>query len=379
MCINFSKGRSFINYFAINTPFRQQRTLDSLKHENINMMRADRLFISYSFITLSLFIFGCNSDKSGKNDQPNIIIPDSSISVQQEESKRLLTGSDIELEKNIKYDKYLLEDVYAYKDTTRNFQWDKIRAKIAVIENAMSEGGNWVVLSNYKNMNKEAPTVEHFVRNEYGRVSDQFGVERYQSVPLFSNDSDTTLLRYGRDGWIAKLPENDTTDMVRIKGISFEGDFIVPKRYLKLWGDSVKFDKVIAVDVTNQNIATLEKNGDTWKILSMNHATTGMHKPPYALETPTGIFAVQEKKAKMFYTKDGSSEIAGYAPYATRFTNGAYVHGIPTQYPAKGIIEYSQSLGTVPRSHMCVRNASSHSQFVFDWATIKQTVVIVID
>ena len=111
----------------------------------------------------------------------------------------------------------------------------------------------------------------------------------------------------------------------------------------------------------------------------MNPATTGMHKPPHAQETPTGIFAIQEKKEKMYYVRDGTSQIAGYAPYASRFTNGAYLHGVPVQLPRKSIIEYSVSLGTTPRSHMCVRNASSHSKFIYDRTTVKESVVVVID
>lgn len=341
------------------------------------MRRAGKLSLFIFFIGLFFFTIGCKSDQS--SDDQLSSTPDSTFVDDQEEIKKELTGKDIRLEKNIRYDKYLLDDEYPYKDTTRHFQWEKIQAQIAVIENAMAEEGNWGILSNYRNMNKEAPTVADFVRNEYKRVSDQFGVERYQSAPLYSVDGDTTLVRYGRDGWIVKLPDNDTTEMVRVKGVSFEGEFLVPNRYIISWRDSVRFNKVIAVDVTNQNIATLEKNGDTWQILSMNHATTGVHQPPYAQETPTGIFAVQEKKEKMFYLRDGTSEIAGFAPYATRFTNGAYVHGVPTQYPNKSIIESSPTLGTTPRSHMCVRNASSHSKFVFDWATVKESVVIVID
>lgn len=342
------------------------------------MGRAGKLSLLIFFIGMISFTIGCKPDQSS-DDQLLAPTPDSTFVDNREEIKKELTGDDILLEKNIRYDKYLLDDEYPYKDTTRYFQWEKIKEQIAVIENAMAEGGNWGVLSNYRNMNKEAPTVADFVRNEYKRVSDQFGVERYQSAPLYSVDGDTTLLRYGRDGWIVRLPENDTTEMVRVKGVSFVGEFLVPKRYIISWGDSVRFDKVIAVDVTNQNIATLKKKGNSWHILSMNHATTGVHKPPYAQETPTGIFAVQEKKEKMFYLRDGTSEIAGFAPYATRFTNGAYVHGVPTQYPNKSIIESSPTLGTTPRSHMCVRNASSHSKFVFDWATVKESVVIVID
>lgn len=111
----------------------------------------------------------------------------------------------------------------------------------------------------------------------------------------------------------------------------------------------------------------------------MNPATTGRHKPPHAQETPTGIFVLQEHKSKMFYFKDGTKRIEGYAPYASRFTAGAYIHGVPVNNPNGKITEYSSTLGTIPRSHMCVRNASSHAQFVYKRSKDFQTLVIVID
>lgn len=342
-------------------------------------MNKSRTNSSSFLIALILYIASCTSGDPKKNDEPAAPVAEEDTVLVKEEEKKELTGEDIRLEKNFRYEEYLLDDEYPYQDTVRRFQWEKIQEQIAVIENAMADGGNWGILSNYRNMNKEAPTVSDFVRNDYGRVSDQHGVERYQSAPLYAADGDTLLTRYGRDGWIVKLPESDTVDMVRVQGVSFEGEYLVPNRYVISWRDSVKFDKVIAVDVTNQNIATLEKSGDEWHVLSMNPATTGVHRPPYAHETPVGVFAMQEQKEKMYYTRDGTSEIAGFAPYASRFTNGGYVHGVPTQYPNKSIIEYSQTLGTVPRSHMCVRNASSHSKFVYDWANVRETVVIVID
>ena len=69
----------------------------------------------------------------------------------------------------------------------------------------------------------------------------------------------------------------------------------------------------------------------------------------------------------------------GFAPYANRFTNGAYIHGVPVNAPRKSLIEYSPSLGTTPRSHMCVRNATSHAQFVYDWAPVNKTIVFVLE
>lgn len=336
----------------------------------------------FFYLTILIIIVGCDSQSNDSKVGIDDIyaVPDSVV--QEEQLPKILTASDIMFEKDIQFEDYTLEDEYPYQDTVRRFQWEKIKDRIAHLENEVNsntEAFKIGIFSNYKNLNGEAPTVSDFVRNDYRQVSDQYGVERFQSVPLYSFDGDTILNRYGRDGWIAKILGSDTTDMVRVKGISFDGEYLIPNRYLINWGDSIRFDKVVAVDVTNQNISTLEKIEDKWHILSMNPATSGVHNPPYAHETPVGIFAVQEQKEKMFYTKDGSNELAGYAPYASRFTNGAYVHGVPTQNPRQSIIEWSNTLGTIPRSHMCVRNATSHAKFVYDWLTVKETVVIVID
>ena len=54
------------------------------------------------------------------------------------------------------------------------------------------------------------------------------------------------------------------------------------------------------------------------------------------------------------------------------FTDGAYIHGVPVNAPRKTQIEYSPSLGTTPRSHMCVRNATSHAKFIYDWAPVNE-------
>lgn len=87
------------------------------------------------------------------------------------------------------------------------------------------------------------------------------------------------------------------------------------------------------------------------------------------------MFILQEKKVKMVFLKDGSTATGGFAPYASRFNNSGYIHGVPTNAPATGIMEYSQSLGTTPRSHMCVRNATSHSRFIFEWGPVNETII----
>lgn len=287
---------------------------------------------------------------------------------------------DIIIEKDFLYDKYTLEDVYPYKDTTRVFQWEKIREQLAHLETLQKTHTGWAILQNYKNRNGVSSIVKNSRRNSYGNIADSLGVERYQSVALYLLTDTIEAERYGRDGSLVKLHgEVDSTGFIKIENVNFEGEWLVRKKYLKNINDTVVFKKAIFIDVTNQNIATLEKSDSIWYVRSMNPATTGRHRPPYAYETPSGIFVIQEKKVKMVYLKDGSPEVDGYAPYANRFTNGAYVHGIPVKLPRTEMIEYSYSLGTTPRSHMCVRNATSHSKFIFNWAPTEETIVFVIE
>lgn len=93
-------------------------------------------------------------------------------------------ASHIEIEKELLYDKHTLEDTYLYKDTTREFQWEKMKERLSLLESIQKEPSQWAILQNYKNRNGEAPLVKVFKRDAYKRVSDTLGVERYQSVPL---------------------------------------------------------------------------------------------------------------------------------------------------------------------------------------------------
>lgn len=330
-----------------------------------------------------LAAISCNRNTSKTDDSRLQAIQDSIERVRQAEEaerNRPRTADDIILIKDLAFDKYILEDKYEYQDTFRVFQWDKIKERLAYIENFQREKNQYGIIVNYKNKNGEAPTVANFVRNDYKRVSDTLGTERYQSAPLYREGETSLPTIYARDGSLVKYLSSDTIPMVKIQGLTnFEGVWDIPKRYVTPISDTTTFGHVVVVDVTNQNICTLEKNDKGWVIRSTNPATTGRHAPPYAMETPVGIFVVQEQKAKMFYYGDGTRVIEGFAPWASRFTNGAYIHGVPVNNPKGKIIEYSWSLGTTPRSHMCVRNASSHAKFVYDWVKPNASLVIVID
>lgn len=295
-----------------------------------------------------------------------------------EKKKKKESRIEIIIEKDLLYDTHTLADEYPYKDTTRIFQWDKIRERLHFLDSIQQGRSNWAILRNYKNLNREAPLVKDYSRNAYSRIADAYGVERYQSAVLYSPADTAVGVRYGRDGSLVKYL-GEKGSYASVETTNFGGRWLVPKRYVKMIGDTITFAHAVFVDRKNQNIATLEKVGPKWLVRSMNPATTGLFKPPYAQDTPLGLFIIQEKKAKMVYLKDGSQETGGYAPWASRFTNGAYLHGVPLNSLHASTIEYSATLGTTPRSHMCVRNATSHAKFIYDWAPVNQTVVFVLE
>lgn len=333
----------------------------------------------FLFVGLQVLLTGCRqktSDTPPVTDTDSVHADTTSVSP----PRPLLTVADIEIEKDLLYDKYTLENTYPYRDTVRSFKWELIRKQLAFVENMQRDTSKqWVVMQNYKNLNREAPVARNYVRNAYGRISDTSGVERYQSVPLYLTTDTLVPERYGKDGTLAYL-EGKVGSFTRIKPVHIAGRWLVPGRYLRILPDSTVFHHVIVVDRGDQNITTLERASEgKWKVRSMNPCTTGMHRPPYAQETPLGIFLVQEQKSRMVFLKDGSATTGGFAPYASRFTDGAYIHGVPVNVPRTTLIEYSYSLGTTPRSHMCVRNATSHAEFIYKWAPVRQSLVIVIE
>lgn len=311
----------------------------------------------------------------------SIEMPEAASFVEEIESTVPITAFNIEdiiLEKELLFDKYTLDDRYKYRDTFRIVQWDKIKRALFYADSLQLGIHQWAVLQNYRNKNGEATLVKEYHKNKYNLIADNYGVSRYQSVPLYLVEDSVTPVRYGRDGSLVRIVDSGEKQM-RVQTIDFPGEWNVPSRYVKILPDTVAFYHVIVVDVTNQNIVSLEKLHGKWLARSINPATTGLARPPYQHETPKGTYLLQEKKEKMFFLKDGTNTIAGFSPYASRFTNGAYVHGVPVNYPRETFIEYSASLGTTPRSHMCVRNATSHAKFIYDWAPPQETLIFVID
>lgn len=288
-----------------------------------------------------------------------------------------------EIVKELSFTRYTLPDTYRYNKTQRKFQWEKISKQLDALQEFENNSSRLGTLRNYKNINGFPPIpkdaiIKRIVDTNHIFITDKYGISRNQAIPLYSSDVFLRPERYALDGTLVSII-SATSEYVKIKVKTIEGDWFIPNRYIRPLGVK-NFDRVAVVDRKNQNIATLEKNESTWKVKSMNPVSTGAEALPYQFPTPLGYFVVQNKLLKMNYLVDGSkTELAGYSPYATRFSGGGYLHGVPVNLPETEHIEYIGSLGTIPRSHMCVRNATSHAKFMYDWLKIGESIVLVIE
>lgn len=281
------------------------------------------------------------------------------------------------IKKDLLYHSYTPNDSYPYGKGEREFQWAKISAKLDELDSFEHRYLRFGILQNYKNRNGIAPLVKNSTIDEYHAVEDMYGIQRSQSAPFYHAGDLSAPERYGRDGSLVAILR-DSADYMKITPASFGEIWMVPAKYVKPLS-ATDFQKIIFVDRTNQNIATLEYADSVWLVRSMNPISTGVHKPPYKRATPPGVFVLQGKVKEMLFMKDGTHEEGGFSPWASRFSGGAYLHGVPVNYPDSTVTEYSNSLGTTPRSHMCVRNATSHAKFIYDWAPVGKTLVVVFD
>lgn len=285
--------------------------------------------------------------------------------------------------KELKYDRYTLPLEYNYSEEIRTFQIEKMSMKLQNLEYFQQEKKDYEkqfgILKNYKNSSGTSPRALNSAKDPHGVERDPFGNIRYQGIPMYLSVVDEIPMRYALDGELILILGVEL-ERVKVKFLELSGEWYIPIKYVRALIGVEEFKKVIFIDRKNQNIATMDKEESEWKIRSMNPVTTGVDKPPHFFITPLGNFVLQEKLEKMLYLKDGSNEeIEGFAPYASRFTGGVYVHGIPINYPKKENIEYAEYLGTYPRTHKCIRSATSHARFIYNWGRSYQTIVFVIE
>ncbi|MCT4562876.1 MAG: L,D-transpeptidase family protein [Maledivibacter sp.] len=280
----------------------------------------------------------------------------------------------------------------------RKFQFDKMEGAINTLKNEV-DNSSTAYISNYKDRNGRAPLYN-------GAIDDKYGVKRYQAAPAYLEPNTGSEFRYISDGTLVTILDKNEK-YYKVRTLNFEGEYWVPKKYVTSWHSIKELTKAVVVDRKNQNEAVFEYKEGKWNLISYVFATTGA-KAKHKEETSLGYYMAIQTRERFMYLDDETREVSGYAPYATRFNGGAYIHGVPVQFKiveeeieadttgdadknldteAKkkkkridpGLKEYLYTIGSTPRSHKCVRNYTSHAKFIYDWIDIGKTAVIVIE
>lgn len=258
----------------------------------------------------------------------------------------------------------------------RTFRFQAMKEKVDELRGQLNEG-KLNFISNYRNQNGTPP--------QEGNIKvDEYGYRVYHSAPAYERASTDANYRYVPDGMLVRILDQ-VDGFYHVNIPSFGGDFYVPENYINPETGLENLNQVLVVDDEQQNQALFEVTEAGFNMVSYTLATTGA-EGDYSFRTSPGNYKALGKKERFEYLKKGSDNVAGYAPFATRFSGGAYVHGVPVSYEEQngekvdpGLEEYLHTIGTFPRSSMCVRNFTSHAKFVYNWMDAENGAVIVME
>lgn len=270
------------------------------------------------------------------------------------------------------YEGYL----HSTEGTPRAFRFNRMQDAVNRLKQQLEEGALHFV-SNYKNQNGAPPSM--------GDVAvDQHGYRVYHSAPAYEQADTGSNFRYVPDGMLVRIL-GETGEFYHINVPTFNRDYYIPQKYIDRELTLGRLSHVVVVDRDQQNQAAFELVENGLNLISYTLSTTGF-KGDFSFETTLGSYKAIEKRERFEYLKKETPDVAGYAPFAVRFTGGAYIHGVPVAYEERdgekadpGTIEYLHTIGTFPRSSMCVRNYTSHAEFLYNWMAIQNGAVIVIE
>ncbi len=266
--------------------------------------------------------------------------------------------------------------LHSTNGTPRVFRFKRMEEAINKLKQELA-AGPLQYISNYKNKNGAPP-------QKGDAAVDEHGYRVYHSAPAYEEASTGANYRYAPDGMLVRIL-GEQNDFYHVYIPTFNKNYYIPKKYIDSGLSLSQLRHVVVVDREQQNQAAFELVDGVLNLVSYTLATTGK-AGDFSFETSPGSYKVLEKRERFEYLKKGSDDIAGYAPFATRFSGGAYIHGVPVAYKEQngekvdpGLEEYIHTIGTFPRSSMCVRNFTSHAQFIYNWINTEQGAVIVID
>lgn len=273
---------------------------------------------------------------------------------------------------NQKFEGYL----HSSTGTPRLFRFDRMLTAVNGLRQQVAQGALHSI-SNYKNQNGVPP-------QKGERAVDEHGYRSYHSAPAYEQANTGSNFRYIPDGMLVRIID-ETDAFYHVNVPTFGGNYYIPKQYINRNMTLSRLNHVVVVDRQQQNQAAFALRENGLDLISYTLCTTGI-PGNFSFETTLGNFKAIEKKERFEYLQKGTENVAGYAPFAIRFTGGAYIHGVPVAYQVKngeridpGPIEYLHTIGTFPRSNMCVRNFTSHAKFLYNWMDSQNGAVIVIE
>lgn len=250
----------------------------------------------------------------------------------------------------------------------RVFRFQKALDKINELENFLVE---------QRGIGREIASTNSYIPNpdnqNFKRQKDKYGTSLDQSSIGKSVVNGEEIYIPDRS-ILSVIEKGKTTSRVKVANIPEE--LIVSNssisRNPKIQNE---FSKVVAIDVSNQNMIIFEKNSEkVWEVISYVYSKTGIESK-LGFETPKGFFIAPMAKYIMPYNSE-VGEREGYARFAIRFSGGGYLHGTPINYDEEINKEFfmkqkERTLGTFTGTRKCIRTTEEHANFLFNWVVAK--------
>jgi len=237
---------------------------------------------------------------------------------------------------------------------------------------------------------------------EEGIPVDMYGNRGEQSiVGTYINPSGKSYLRYLSDGRIVAVKEKDQGKYIVTIPDSMR-EYEIEQGKTKKIDVSDGIDRVIVIDLKNQNQGVFLKKKDVWQLISYSLITSGVNNNRDSYETPKGYFLVGNTVRQVIFpyeekvkkenlgeeveeniTEKGLNEedyeiVKKYsrANYGIRFSGGGYIHGIPLKDDTVKELGDEEAvkarkeraiitLGTYKRSHKCIRSPEEHESYLY--------------
>jgi len=327
-----------------------------------------------------------------------------------------------------------------------NRTWYKVRYKnsIGFIHSSVAEKRTF----RFKEMSKKARNLDLFIwkakKNNWsiervinyepgsseaeGTPVDIYGNRGEQSIRgIYTNPKGESSLRYLSDGRIVSIKKRGTVENLVMIPDSLRTYKIETGKTRKIDIED-DIDRVIVIDLKNQNQGVFLKKDDVWQLISYTLVTTGINNNRDSYETPKGYFLVQNTVRQVIFPynekvkiENLEEEVVGdiaeediikeeyeivkkysRANYGIRFSGGGYIHGIPLKDDTvknlgseEAVKERKQrseiTLGTYKASHKCIRSSEDHESFLYHdfvgydpeykgkwWKVPKQNVAVII-